>query len=212
MRGEGVWLEDDRGPPLPRRDRRPLVLQRRLRPREIADAVAEQLTRLAAYSSFGAYTTEPTLELADRLAAIAPIDDAVVFLALGRLGRRRHRGEARAPLLGRRRQAGARRLIVSREHGYHGMHAWGTALGGHPAEPAGYGGEPFINEVVHVPARSTSEALGAPVRPSAATEIAAFIGEPVIGAGGVIPPSRRLLGARSARCAASTTCCSSPTR
>ena len=50
---------------------------------EIADAVAEQLKRLPAYSSFGAYTTEPTIALAERLAALAPIDDAVVFLGSG---------------------------------------------------------------------------------------------------------------------------------
>ena len=43
-------------------------------------------------------------------------------------------------------------------------------------------------------------------------EIAAFIGEPVIGAGGVYPPEDALLGARSTGSAASTTCCSSPTR
>ena len=51
--------------------------------REIADAVAEQLGRLPAYSSFGAYTSEPTLALADRLAALAPIPNAVVFLGSG---------------------------------------------------------------------------------------------------------------------------------
>src|SRR6476661_9310514 len=38
----------------------------------IADAVADQLRRLAAYSSFGAYTTETTVRLADRIAAMAP--------------------------------------------------------------------------------------------------------------------------------------------
>ncbi len=49
----------------------------------IADAVAEQLTRLSAYSSFGAFTTEPTVQLAERLSALAPIDDAVVFFGSG---------------------------------------------------------------------------------------------------------------------------------
>ena len=36
---------------------------------EIADAAAAQMRRLAAYSSFGAYTTEPTVQLASRIAA-----------------------------------------------------------------------------------------------------------------------------------------------
>ncbi len=42
-----------------------------------------------------------------------------------------------------------KRVIVSREHGYHGMHAWGTALAGIPGNKAGYGGE-IIEEVVNV--------------------------------------------------------------
>ncbi len=151
---------------------------------EIADAVAEQLSRLPAYSSFGAYTTEPTLALADRLAALAPIDDAVIFLGSGgsdgidtaaKLARRYW------DVLGRPEK----RVIVSREHGYHGMHAWGTALAGIPGNKAGYGGE-IIEEVVNVGAADT-ETLGA-LFESRGREIAAFIGEPVIGAGGVYPP------------------------
>src|SRR5688572_3238782 len=51
--------------------------------REIADAVAEQLKRLPAYASFGAYTTEPPIDLADRLSPLAAIDDAVVFFGSG---------------------------------------------------------------------------------------------------------------------------------
>jgi len=74
---------------------------------------------------------------------------------------------------------------VSREHGYHGMHGWGTSLIGMPSMKAGYGGA-FIDEVIHVGALDT-ETLGA-LFTERAGEIAAFIGEPVIGAGGVIPP------------------------
>jgi len=51
--------------------------------REIADAVAEQLVRLHAYSSFGAYTTDATLHVSDRLAAAAPIPNAAVYLGSG---------------------------------------------------------------------------------------------------------------------------------
>jgi putrescine aminotransferase len=126
--------------------------------REIADAVADQLTRLAAYSSFGAYTTEPTVQLADRLAALAPIDDPVVFLASGGSD-----AVDTAAKLARRYWdvvgQPAKRVIVSREHGYHGMHAWGTALSGIPGNKAGYAGE-IIEEVIHVGAADT-ESLGA---------------------------------------------------
>jgi putrescine---pyruvate transaminase len=152
--------------------------------REIADAVAEQLVRLPAYSSFGAYTTEPTLQLAERLCAMAPIDDAVVFLGSGgsdavdtaaKLARRYW------DVVGRPEK----RIIVSREHGYHGMHAWGTSLAGMPGNKAGYGGA-IIDEVVHVGVADT-ETLGA-LFERQGNEIAAFIGEPVVGAGGVYPP------------------------
>ena len=152
--------------------------------REIAEAVADQLGRLAAYSSFGAYTTEPTIDLAERLANLSPMPDSVVFLASGgsdavdtaaKLVRRYW------DVVGRPE----RRIIVSREHGYHGMHAWGTSLAGIPGNKAGYGGG-IVDEVVTVGAADT-ESLGA-LFAERGSEIAAFIGEPVIGAGGVYPP------------------------
>jgi putrescine aminotransferase len=154
--------------------------------REIADAVAAQLVRLSAYSSFGPYTTEATIRLTDRLVALSPIEDAVVYLASGgsdaidtatKLARRYW------DVIGKPHKS----LLVSREHSYHGMHAMGTSLGGIPALRNGYGGEPFINEVVHVPALDVDAT--ARLFDQRRDEIAAFIGEPVIGAGGVIPPT-----------------------
>jgi putrescine aminotransferase len=152
--------------------------------RSIADAVAEQLATVAAYSSFGAYTTETTIRLANRLAALAPMDDAVVFLGSGGSD-----GVDTAAKLARRYWDVSgrpdKRIIVSREHGYHGMHAWGTSLAGIPANKAGYGGA-FIDEVITVGIDDT-ETLGA-LFEERGHEIAAFIGEPVVGAGGVYPP------------------------
>jgi putrescine aminotransferase len=154
--------------------------------REIADAVAEQLTRMHAYSSFGAYTTDATLRVAERLTQLSPIPNAVVFLAsggsdaidtAGKLARRYW------DVVGKPNKT----LLVSREHAYHGMHAMGTSLGGMPIMQAGYGGEPFINEVVHVPALDVDAT--ARLFEQRRDEIAAFVGEPVIGAGGVIPPT-----------------------
>ena len=182
--GDGVWLESTDG-------RRFLDATAALwycavgyGRHEIADAVAEQLTRLAAYSSFGAYTTEPTVALAERLSALAPFDDAVVFLGSGgsdavdtaaKLARRYW------DVLGQPEK----RIIVSREHGYHGMHAFGTSLAGIPGNKSGYGGA-LIDEVANVGVADT-ESLGA-LFERQGREIAAFIGEPVVGAGGVYPP------------------------
>src|SRR3954452_3385452 len=182
--GEGVWLESVDG-------RRFLDATAALwycavgyGRRSIADAIAAQAERLVASSSFGAYTSEPTVQLAERLSAMAPIDDAVVFFGSGGSDA----VDTAAKLVRRYWDVmgqPAKRVIVSREHGYHGMHAWGTALAGIPGNKAGYGGD-IIEEVVTVGADDT-EALGA-LFERRGREIAAFIGEPVIGAGGVYPP------------------------
>jgi putrescine---pyruvate transaminase len=165
--------------------------------REIADAVAEQLVRLHAYSSFGAYTTEATLQVSDRLAAMSPMPNSVVYLASGGSDAidtaakiaRRYWDVVGKP---------ERTLLVSREHGYHGMHTMGTALVGMPAMRNGYGGEPFVNEVVRVPALDVDAVEK--VFDQRRGEIAAFFGEPVIGAGGVIPPTEGYWRAISALC------------
>jgi putrescine---pyruvate transaminase len=165
--------------------------------REIADAIAEQLVRLHAYSSFGAYTTEATLRIADRLAAMSPMPNSVVYLASGGSDAidtaakiaRRYWDVVGKP---------ERTLLVSREHSYHGMHTMGTSLVGMPAMRNGYGGEPFVNEVVRVPALDV-EAVEK-VFDQRRGEIAAFFGEPVIGAGGVIPPTETYWRDISALC------------
>src|SRR5215210_9339444 len=51
--------------------------------RELADAAAEQMRRLATYSCFGAFANPPALALAERLCELAPVDDARVFLTSG---------------------------------------------------------------------------------------------------------------------------------
>ena len=50
---------------------------------EIADAVQHQLRTLDAYGIFGDYANEPALELADRVAALAPASGSRVFLGSG---------------------------------------------------------------------------------------------------------------------------------
>ena len=76
---------------------------------EIADAAAAQMRKLATYSAFGAFANKPALELAERLAELAPVDGARVFLGQRRRRLDRHRRQARAPLLRRHRAARARR-------------------------------------------------------------------------------------------------------
>ncbi len=181
---DGVWLEDIEGRRLLDATAALWYCNVGYGRRAIADAVAEQLVRLPAYSSFGAYTSEVTLALADRLAALAPIPNAVVFLGSGGSDAI----ETAAKLVRRYWDVVGqpqKRIIVSREFGYHGMHGWGTSLAGIVPFRTGYGGN-FIDEVINVGAMDV-ETLGA-LFAERGHEIAAFVGEPVIGAGGVYPP------------------------
>jgi adenosylmethionine-8-amino-7-oxononanoate aminotransferase len=150
---------------------------------EIADAVAAQLRTLAAHHAFGDHANEPALELASRLAELAPVEDAAVFFGTGG-------GEAvdAAAKIVRRYWAlvgqPQRTVLVSRRFAYHGTNAYGTSLSGIPAVREGYG--TLVGDVVEV-AHDDPAAL-ARALDELGDRAAAFIGEPMIGAGGVIPP------------------------
>jgi putrescine aminotransferase len=150
---------------------------------EIADAVGAQLQTLAAHHAFGDHANEPALELASRIAELAPVEDAAVFFGTGG-------GEAvdAAAKIARRHWAlvgqPERTVIVSRRFAYHGTNAYGTSLSGIPAVRDGYG--TLVGDVVEI-AHDDPTALAAALD-DLGERAAAFIGEPMIGAGGVIPP------------------------
>jgi len=151
---------------------------------EIAEAAAAQMRRLAAYSTFGDLANRPALELAERVAGLAPMADPMVFLTSGgsdsidtaaKLARRYWQ------LVGRP----DRTLFVTRERAYHGMHIAGTSLAGIEANAAGYG--TFVGDVIKV-AWDSAEALREAIGLAGPDRVAAFFCEPVIGAGGVFAP------------------------
>jgi putrescine---pyruvate transaminase len=150
---------------------------------EIADAVAEQLRTLAAHHVFGDQANPPALELATRLSDLAPVEDAGIFF--GSSG-----GEAidTAAKIARRYWAlvgrPERTVVLSRRFAYHGTNAYGTSLSGIPAVRDGYG--TLVGDVAEV-AHDNPDDL-ARVLDELDGRAAAFVGEPVIGAGGVIPP------------------------
>ena len=150
---------------------------------EIADAVADQLRQLAAYSCFDPFTNPVADRLCEELVAIAPVADARVFLcgsgseaidSAMKLARVAHV------------QAGQpqRKLIVSRSRGYHGVAYGGTSAQGIAPNREHFG--PFVDGVVQVPADDI-EAM-ASLFAERGNEIAAVITEPVQGAGGIYPP------------------------
>jgi putrescine aminotransferase len=149
--------------------------------REIAAAVAAQLARIEAYSCFGDLATPPAVELAARLAERAPIDARVFFTCGG--------GEAidTAAKLARRYWSAAgrpeRTILISRSASYHGTNGYGTALGGIEANRSGFG--PLEDHRVRWDSVAALEQAIAELGPQ---RVAAFFLEPVIGAGGVLPP------------------------
>lgn len=152
---------------------------------DLAAVARVQLEQLASYSMFGDYVNEPAIELADRLAALAPQPGSKVFFGSGggdmidgaaKLARRYHaeRGEPE------------RVHLIGRQHGYHGTHGVGTSVGGIGANAAGFG--PLVSDVSHIP-YDDAEALEREIQRVGPERVAAFFCEPVIGAGGVrLPP------------------------
>ena len=160
---------------------------------EIVDAVAAQMRKVPSYSSYGDLSTPTTTALADRIAEIAPMDDARIFFTSGgaeaietaaKLARRFW------SLMGHTEKT----VVISRERAYHGMAAYGTSLAGAEVFRVGLG--TLVGDTLQVPWNST-EALAAAIDAEGEGRVAAFFCEPIIGAGGVlIPPPGYLEEAR----------------
>lgn len=151
---------------------------------EMADAVAAQMRRLDAYSTFGDFANEPALRLCARLSDLAPMPGARVFLASGG-GDAIDTAAKLARLYWSAQGADGRLHLIGRTSGYHGTHGYGTSIGGIEANRVGWG--PLVTDVSVVPHDSV-EALRAEVRAVGPERVAAFFLEPVVGAGGVLPP------------------------
>ncbi|MBB5911322.1 adenosylmethionine-8-amino-7-oxononanoate aminotransferase [Nocardia transvalensis] len=152
--------------------------------REIADAVAAQLSDLAHYSNFGDITAPVTQRLAERLAELAPVPGSKIMFTSGgsdsvdtaaKLARRYWHEQGKPE----------KTLIVGRRMAYHGMHVAGTALGGIGVNREGYG---ELMPDARTIDWDDAGALRALIGEVGADRIVAFFCEPIIGAGGVYPP------------------------
>jgi adenosylmethionine-8-amino-7-oxononanoate aminotransferase len=151
---------------------------------EIADAVSAQMRELAVYDVFAGTANRPAIELADRVAALAPFADGAVFFTSGGSDAVDTAGKLALRYwhaLGKP----DKRTIVHRERSYHGMNAYGTSLAGIAANREGIGA--LIPDTASVGSDDT-EALEH-LFAERGDRIAAFIGEPVIGAGGIYAPA-----------------------
>lgn len=167
----------------------------------LIDAATRQLKELPFYNAFFQTATPPAIELAELLAEVSPPQFQHVFYSSSgsegndtvvRMVRRYW------DILGQPE----RQVIISRKNGYHGSTMAGASLGGMSYMHA-QGGLPIPN-IVHIDqpywfenghgmdvdefGRVAAGWLEAKILEVGPEKVAAFIGEPVQGAGGVIVP------------------------
>ncbi|HZR94858.1 MAG TPA: aspartate aminotransferase family protein [Gaiellaceae bacterium] len=159
---------------------------------ELARAAAEQIERLEFYASFWNFANEPSIRLATRLAELSPPGlDRVFFTNGGSEGIETAIKLVR--LAWHAQGQPERNVILSRKSAYHGVGVASLAATGIPPLKEGFG--PLAPGFVHLstPTQTAdADALVAELRATidelGAETIAAFVGEPVMGVGGMIPP------------------------
>ena len=169
---------------------------------EMAQVIAEQVLKLSYSNTFTDCTNEPAAELAAKLAEIAP--GLLNHVAYSMSGSCANDTAIRlAHYYHSRRGEPNRRIIVSRYNSYHGSTYLGMTLGNREGDrsphfryidglvhhlrapyayrrPDGISEAQFTDQLV--------EELQTAIRTIGAANIAAFIAEPIQGAGGVVPP------------------------
>jgi len=163
---------------------------------EIVDAMDEQARKLPAFHAFVDYATRPPMDLAARIAEVCPHPDSKVFFGSGgsdavdtaaKLARRYFNAIGQPE----------RTVFIAREWAYHGMHTYGTTLGGMEPNRIGYGGD-LVSDVVSVP-YDDAEAVEKAIDHAGAERVAGIFVEAVIGAGGIRPvPADYLTQVRAA--------------
>ncbi len=152
---------------------------------ELAEAAAEQMRELACFQVFEYYDNPPARDLCRRVADLAPVDGAKVFLTPGGGSDAVDTAGKLARAYWRAVGQPGKQVIISRSLAYHGMNAYGTSLGGIPLLTDPF--LPLVGQVEHVPWDDPA-ALEKAIDSLGDGQVAAFFCEPVIGAGGVYPP------------------------
>ncbi|HEX7100477.1 MAG TPA: aminotransferase class III-fold pyridoxal phosphate-dependent enzyme [Acidimicrobiia bacterium] len=151
--------------------------------REVVEAVYRQMEKLPAFHCFVDFGTRPTIELADRIAAVSPDPGSKVFFGQGGSD-----AVDTAAKLARRYFSAIgqpeRTVFIAREWGYHGVNTYGTSLAGIEPNRAGYG--ELVGDVVIVP-YDDAEAVAKAIEHAGPERIAGIFVEAVVGAGGVRP-------------------------
>jgi adenosylmethionine-8-amino-7-oxononanoate aminotransferase len=181
----------------------------------VKDAIAAQLEALPYYSIFRGTSNDKVIELAEELRAFFEPDGLTrAFYTSGgsdsvetalRLARQYHKIKGEP----------GRSKFLSLKKGYHGTHIGGASVNGNANFRTAY--EPLLPGCFHIPAPYTYrnpfneadparlaqlclQALEDEIVFQGAATIAAFIMEPILGAGGVIPPHATFMPGVEAMC------------
>jgi adenosylmethionine-8-amino-7-oxononanoate aminotransferase len=168
---------------------------------ELAEAASEQMKELAYFSSYAGSSNIPAIRLANRLIELAPEMQAVFFTSGGAEANESAFKTAR--FYWKARGKAGKVKVIARHHGYHGVTLQAmsaTSMGSYwkmfeprvpgfvhiqTCYPYRFQGAKPDETVGQAAARELEEAI---LREGPDT-IAAFIGEPIHGAGGVIYPT-----------------------
>ncbi|HKU17179.1 MAG TPA: aminotransferase [Steroidobacteraceae bacterium] len=169
---------------------------------EIADAIHAQASQLAYYHNYAAHSNEPAIRLSERVLALAPAGMSRIFYGLS--GSDANETQVKIAwyynnVLGRKHK----KKIISRTRGYHGATIMSGSLTGlplyhnafdlpvslvhHTTAPHAYWQAPAEVGELEFSRRCAAD-LESLIRHQGADTIAAFIAEPVLGTGGLIPP------------------------
>jgi putrescine aminotransferase len=168
--------------------------------RELSEAAAQQMNELPFYNAFFKTANPPAIALAERLTKLVGLDMNHVFFATSG-------SEAVDSIIRIVRHYWAlkgqpkKKYVISRQYGYHGSTLAGASAGGMEDMHKQAGDLPFFAQVM-TPywfglggdmseaefGIKAAKSLEAKILELGAENVAAFIGEPIQGAGGVIIP------------------------
>ncbi|WP_128932015.1 aminotransferase [Bradyrhizobium zhanjiangense] len=169
---------------------------------EVAEAISRQAYRLAYYHSYAAHTTDELAILSDRLVKMAPGSMSKVFYGMSGSDA----NETQAKLVwyyNNLRGKPEKKKIISRQRGYHGCSVVSGSMTGmsfyhdhmdlpvpgivHTGVPHHYWGGKIGETEIEFSRRRAAE-LNELIEREGPESVGGFIGEPVLGTGGITPP------------------------
>jgi 4-aminobutyrate--pyruvate transaminase len=203
-RGKGVWVYDESGKGYIEGLAGLWCTSLGFGENRLIEAAAKQMRELPFYHVFASKTHHPAIELAERLLAMAPVPMSKAFFA----NSGSEANDSVVKLVWYYNNALGRpekKKIISRLKGYHGVTVAAASLTGLPANHMDF--DLPIANIIHADcphyyrygapgeseedfATRLAESLEKQIQDEGPETVAAFIAEPVMGAGGVIVPPK----------------------